>query len=121
MAEDKFLNDEIVGNLILKLGFDPRINNYVLITGHRRENFGAGFQNICNAISQLAAAFPETSFIYPVHLNPNVQKPVLDLLGDASNIHLISPLDYLSFLLLLGNCRLVLTDSGGIQEDATTI
>jgi len=90
----------------------------VLITGHRRESFGGGFKNICMAISELAREFPRTAFVYPVHLNPNVRKPVFDLLTGRANIHLIEPLSYLSFVRLMDRCRIVLTDSGGIQEEA---
>jgi UDP-N-acetylglucosamine 2-epimerase (non-hydrolysing) len=91
---------------------------YVLVTGHRRENFGEGFENMCKALSQLAAANPETHFIYPVHLNPNVQEPVKRLLGDSSNVQLIEPLGYEPFVYLMQNAYLVLTDSGGVQEEA---
>lgn len=91
---------------------------YVLITGHRRENFGQGFENICSALKQLAESYPDVHFVYPVHLNPNVQKPVRSLLADLSNVHLIEPLGYEPFVWLMQNCQLVLTDSGGVQEEA---
>ncbi|MGD9930770.1 MAG: non-hydrolyzing UDP-N-acetylglucosamine 2-epimerase [Mangrovibacterium sp.] len=95
----------------------------VLITGHRRENFGDGFLNICHAIKELAVSYPEADFVYPVHLNPNVKEPVFEVLGNngdrtLSNIHLIAPLDYLPFVYLMSKSYLVLTDSGGIQEEA---
>jgi UDP-N-acetylglucosamine 2-epimerase (non-hydrolysing) len=90
----------------------------VLITGHRRENFGDGFENICQAISKLSKRFPETSFIYPVHLNPNVRKPVFDILSGHDNIFLIEPLTYLPFVALMNRSTIVLTDSGGVQEEA---
>lgn len=94
----------------------------VLITGHRRENFGEGFLNICHAIKQLAEKNPEVDFVYPVHLNPNVLKPVNEILGNGteilSNVHLIEPLDYLPFVYMMSKSYLVLTDSGGIQEEA---
>lgn len=90
----------------------------VLITGHRRENFGDGFRNICEAISELAARFPDTAFVYPVHLNPNVRKPVFDLLSGRVNIHLVEPLSYLPFVALMKRSTVVLTDSGGVQEEA---
>lgn len=93
----------------------------ILITGHRRENFGEGFKNICQAISQLAARFPQIAFVYPVHLNPNVQKPVNGFLAGHSNIHLISPLDYLPFVALMNRATLILTDSGGVQEEAPSL
>lgn len=91
---------------------------YVLVTGHRRENFGEGFENICKALGALASANPEMHFIYPVHLNPNVQEPVKRLLGDAGNVHLIEPLGYEPFVFLMQQAYLVLTDSGGVQEEA---
>jgi UDP-N-acetylglucosamine 2-epimerase (non-hydrolysing) len=90
----------------------------VLITGHRRENFGDGFRNICQAIGELAERFPETAFVYPVHLNPNVRKPVFELLSGRANIHLIEPLGYLPFVALMNRSTIVLTDSGGVQEEA---
>lgn len=93
----------------------------VLITGHRRENFGQGFEQICTAIAQLADIFPEVRFIYPVHLNPNVQEPVLRLLSGHENIHLIEPQDYLPFVFLMSRATLILTDSGGIQEEAPAL
>ncbi len=91
---------------------------YVLITGHRRENFGEGFENICHALSELALNNKDVHFVYPVHLNPNVQEPVKRLLGGLDNVHLIKPLSYEPFVLLMQNCYLVLTDSGGVQEEA---
>ncbi len=94
---------------------------FVLITGHRRENFGEGFDQICNAIAQLAARFAKHRFIYPVHLNPNVQKPVYDRLGALENVTLIDPVDYRLFVALMRRCALVLTDSGGVQEEAPSL
>ena len=93
----------------------------ILITGHRRENFGQGFVDFCNALKQLAQHNSEWLLIYPVHLNPNVQKPVFDILGDCPNIQLIAPQDYLPFVWLLDKCDLVITDSGGIQEEAPSL
>jgi len=94
----------------------------ILITGHRRENFGEGFENICNAISELANCFPEAQFVYPVHLNPNVREPVMRILGIAGNgnknVHLIEPLPYLPFVALMDQAHIILTDSGGVQEEA---
>lgn len=92
----------------------------VLITGHRRENFGSGFESMCNAILQLARTFPDHWFVYPVHLNPNVREPVFRLLGSSPNIALIEPLGYLPFVQLMIHAKLILTDSGGIQEEAPT-
>ena len=94
----------------------------VLITGHRRENFGDSFLNICNAIKDLGIKYSDVDFVYPMHLNPNVRKPIEQVFGDIkeldSNIHFIEPLDYLPFVYLMGKSYLVLTDSGGIQEEA---
>lgn len=94
---------------------------YVLITGHRRENFGGGFEQICDALSQLAARYPDHRFIYPVHLNPNVQKPVYSLLGQHQNILLVPPQGYSAFVALMANATLILTDSGGVQEEAPSL
>lgn len=94
---------------------------YVLITGHRRENFGNGFKHVCEAISILAAKHPDVHFIYPVHLNPNVQRPVYSLLGQQKNIHLIAPLDYAPFVYAMDRAHLILTDSGGVQEEAPSL
>ena len=102
----------------------PRI---VLITAHRRENYGEGFENICRAIATLAKRFPDVHFIYPVHLNPNVRKPVVRILGKSSrksktqNVHLVEPLPYLSFVALMNSSYLILTDSGGLQEEAPSL
>jgi len=93
----------------------------VLITGHRRENFGKGFESICKAIAALAERFPDTAFVYPVHLNPHVREPVFRLLGTFKNIYLIEPLSYLPFVALMDRARLILTDSGGIQEEAPSL
>lgn len=95
----------------------------VLITGHRRENFGEGFEQICRAIAQCAAAFPNVHFVYPVHLNPHVQEPVNRILGHVvgKNVHLIKPLGYLEFVALMNRATFVLTDSGGVQEEAPSI
>ena len=95
--------------------------NMVLITGHRRESFGSGFENICAALKQLASQFPDCDFVYPVHLNPNVREPVFRLLAGAGNVHLIEPQDYLPFVYLMSRSTLVLTDSGGIQEEAPSL
>jgi UDP-N-acetylglucosamine 2-epimerase len=93
----------------------------VLITGHRRENFGQGFEQIIRAIEQLAEAHKNTHFVYPVHLNPHVQGPVYDALSGYENVHLLAPLDYAPFVYLMDRARLVLTDSGGIQEEAPSL
>jgi len=96
----------------------------VLITGHRRENFGPGFENICLAIAELARKFPETDFVYPVHLNPQVRGPVNRILGKTArhgNVRLLEPLPYLQFVALMEKSRLILTDSGGVQEEAPSL
>jgi len=93
----------------------------VLITGHRRENFGEGIEQICRAIATLADRFPDHCFVYPVHLNPNVLVHVKRLLGNLSNVRLIAPQGYRNFVALMARCRLVLTDSGGVQEEAPSL
>ncbi|MBW3540038.1 MAG: UDP-N-acetylglucosamine 2-epimerase (non-hydrolyzing) [Planctomycetes bacterium] len=93
----------------------------VLITGHRRENFGEGFRNICRAIAALADRFRETEFLYPVHLNPNVQRPVRELLSGRPNVRLEPPASYPEFVWLMDRSRLILTDSGGVQEEAPSL
>ncbi len=100
------------------LKVDVTHKRYVLVTGHRRENFGEGFESICSALSKLATDNPPTYFIYPVHLNPHVQAPVKRLLGGLDNVHLIEPLGYEPFVFLMQHAYLVLTDSGGVQEEA---
>jgi UDP-N-acetylglucosamine 2-epimerase (non-hydrolysing) len=94
---------------------------FILVTGHRRENFGEGFQNICRALRRIALERQDISLVYPVHLNPNVQKPVRGLLADLPNVHLIAPQPYLAFINLMRLCRFILTDSGGIQEEAPSL
>lgn len=107
------------GNSMESLGDAP----LVLITGHRRENFGPGFESICRAIAKLARRFARVRFVYPVHLNPNVREPVGRILGTSSlnNIHLIKPLPYLPFVAMMERATIVLTDSGGIQEEAPSL
>lgn len=92
----------------------------VLVTGHRRENFGDGFVRICHAIARVAAR-PDVQVVYPVHLNPNVRRPVNEILGHVPNVRLIDPLDYLSFLFLMRKSHVILTDSGGVQEEAPSL
>ena len=102
-------------------GYTVGDREYILVTGHRRENFGDGFLHICKAIKELAALHPEMYIVYPVHLNPNVQKPVYELLSGLSNVYLISPLDYLPFIYAMQHSTLLLTDSGGVQEEAPSL
>lgn len=107
------LSTELINSLAAK--------SMVLITGHRRENFGGGFESICKAISVLAGKLQNTEFIYPVHLNPNVREPVFRLLSDLRNVHLIDPLSYLPFVALMSRAAVILTDSGGVQEEAPSL
>jgi len=93
----------------------------VLITGHRRENFGAGFERICLALAELALRYPDVQFVYPVHLNPQVQKAVYGLLSGRDNIHLVAPQDYQHFVWLMNRAYIILTDSGGVQEEAPAL
>jgi len=93
----------------------------ILVTGHRRENFGQGFINICEALKKLAHDNPEIDVVYPVHLNPNVQKPVKEILSDVSNVHLIAPLQYEAFIYLMNQSYFIITDSGGVQEEAPSL
>ena len=122
LREDTAFASE-VANRISEMGYDVKrlagAKRMVLITGHRRENFGEGFLNICHAIKHLAEQYPDVDFVYPMHLNPNVRKPVLEILGEgAENVFLIEPLDYLPFVYMMQHSTLILTDSGGVQEEA---
>ena len=127
---DKIKNDETLNHelreLLRNVGYDVnRLNNgrkLVLITGHRRENFGDGFINMCTAIKNLTKKYPDVDFVYPMHLNPNVRKPIHEVFGEdlsnLGNMFFIEPLEYLSFVYLMEKSTIVLTDSGGIQEEA---
>lgn len=121
IERDESKRQALVDRIDGLLPFAWQDGQYVVITGHRRENFGDGFLQICEAIKELAVAYPRTHFVYPVHFNPNVRGPVGDILSGLTNVHLIEPLDYEPFLYLLKNCYLVLTDSGGIQEEAPSL
>lgn len=130
MVVDKIKNDtqlsQSLRNVLTSSGYDVnRLNGnkkLVLITGHRRENFGDGFISICKAIKTLSEQFPEVDFVYPMHLNPNVRKPIHEVFGEdlsnLGNMFFIEPLEYLSFIYLMEKSSIVLTDSGGIQEEA---
>ena len=111
---------ELKAGLVQQFDFLNPEKRTILITGHRRENFGKGFEEICNALASLATR-NDVELVYPVHLNPNVQEPVRRLLGDIPNIHLIDPLDYLPFVYLMNRAYLIITDSGGIQEEAPSL
>ena len=93
----------------------------ILVTGHRRESFGGGFERMCKALATIASGFPDVDIVYPVHLNPQVQEPVNRLLAAIPNIHLIEPQEYLPFVYLMDRAHLVLTDSGGVQEEAPSL
>lgn len=117
LASDARLRAEAQSGLP-KLQADRRL---ILVTGHRRESFGDGFERICTALAQLAHAYPDVDIVYPVHLNPSVREPVNRLLTGIANVHLIEPLDYLPFVSLMDRSHLILTDSGGIQEEAPSL
>jgi len=123
IKSDKSLEIKIIKN-IEKQFYSPFciINSkFILVTGHRRENHGKGFINICEALKEIAIENPHIHIVYPVHLNPNVQKPVYELLSDIKNIHLISPLQYEEFIYLMDKSYLIITDSGGVQEEAPSL
>jgi UDP-N-acetylglucosamine 2-epimerase (non-hydrolysing) len=107
--------------LTARFGFLDPARRVVLVTGHRRESFGGGFERICMALRQIADRFGDVDVVYPMHMNPNVREPVQRLLGDAPNIHLIEPLDYLPFVWLMSRAHVIVTDSGGIQEEAPSL
>ena len=106
---------------IAQSGFKEIDSKFILVTGHRRENFGQGFLNICEALKVLAEGNPDINILYPVHLNPNVRKPVNELLSNLSNIELVEPFQYEEFVYLMSRSYLILTDSGGIQEEAPSL
>jgi len=114
-------NAKIRDEIERKLSFLKNDRQLILVTGHRRENFGIKFKNICDAIRQVAEKFPDVDIVYPVHLNPNVQDPVYQILGDIPNVYLIEPVDYTSFVVLMQKSYFILTDSGGIQEEAPSL
>jgi UDP-N-acetylglucosamine 2-epimerase (non-hydrolysing) len=117
-------NDPKLQNkLINEINLDSDILNkqFILVTGHRRENFGQGFINICEALKAIAVANPTIHIVYPVHLNPNVQRPVKEILSDIPNIHLIEPLSYQPFVYLMSKSFIIITDSGGVQEEAPSL
>lgn len=126
-----FVLEKIKNDLIYKKRLEEEITEvyknflsskkYVLITGHRRENFGEGFVHICQSIRCLAYRYPNIDFVYPVHLNPNVQEPVFELLNGIENIYLIQPMEYEAFVYLMSKSYIILTDSGGIQEEAPSL
>ena len=104
-----------------KFGVSLDKRRVILVTGHRRESFGEGFENICQGLKKIAKHNPDIQLIYPVHLNPSVREPVFRILGDTTNVHLIEPLDYALFVFLMNRAYIILTDSGGIQEEAPSL
>lgn len=126
IEEDPALERKLISH-VASMGYDlGRLDGgrrLVLITGHRRENFGDGFMNICNAIKELAEKYPDVDFLYPMHLNPNVRKPINEVFGSIShgNAFFIEPLEYLYFVYMMKRSYLILTDSGGIQEEAPSL
>ncbi|MDV7434716.1 UDP-N-acetylglucosamine 2-epimerase (non-hydrolyzing) [Acinetobacter baumannii] len=121
-VKDKVEQDQdLIQKFEQEFKFIDKEKKLVLVTGHRRENFGQGFLNICTALANLARRYSDIQIVYPVHLNPNVQKPVNELLSGIDNIFLIDPQDYLPFVYLMNRSYLILTDSGGIQEEAPSL
>jgi UDP-N-acetylglucosamine 2-epimerase (non-hydrolysing) len=112
--------DKLKSSTNIQFPFLSKDKKIILVTGHRRENFGNGFENICHALKALAQR-KDLQIVYPVHLNPNVREPVLRILANCENIHLIEPQDYLPFVYLMNQAYLILTDSGGIQEEAPAL
>ncbi|MDQ1298344.1 MAG: hypothetical protein QG558_883 [Campylobacterota bacterium] len=129
LALEKIKNNPDIENRIIAQ-IESAINNptfsiqhskFILVTGHRRENHGQGFINICTALKEIALNNPDIDIVYPVHLNPNVQKPVRELLSDVANIHLIAPLQYEQFIYMMDKSYFIITDSGGVQEEAPSL
>lgn len=122
LAKHKIDNDsELAGALKLRFPFLSTNKRMILVTGHRRENFGRGFENICEALAHIAINNPNVQIVYPVHMNPNVREPVNRILTEITNIYLIEPQQYLPFVYLMDRSYLILTDSGGIQEEAPSL
>ena len=121
--------ERLHGDDVLRAALDRKFSfldagkRLILVTGHRRENFGEGFEQICHALNDIAASEPSIEVLYPVHLNPNVRKPVADILAaqNLTNVHLIDPVDYLPFVYLMNRAHLIITDSGGVQEEAPSL
>ncbi|EPK7360198.1 UDP-N-acetylglucosamine 2-epimerase (non-hydrolyzing) [Kluyvera intermedia] len=121
-VRDRVMNDEALrADLSARYPFLSNGKKMILVTGHRRESFGQGFEKICHALAEIAATNPDVQIVYPVHLNPNVSEPVNRILGHIDNVILIDPQDYLPFVWLMNHAWLILTDSGGIQEEAPSL
>lgn len=114
-------NEQLKSSLKEQFSFLEHDKKIILVTGHRRESFGDGFENICKALASIARDYPHAQIVYPVHLNPNVQEPVNRILKNIDNIYLIEPQQYLPFTYLMGKAHIILTDSGGIQEEAPSL
>jgi UDP-N-acetylglucosamine 2-epimerase (non-hydrolysing) len=121
IERDSNFRNNLIAKLSKTIPFDLHKEKFILITGHRRENFGNGFLNICKAIQELAIRYNKIHFVYPVHLNPQVQEPVQNILANIKNVHLIEPLAYEVFIYLMQQAFIILTDSGGIQEEAPSL
>lgn len=125
LALDKIeKNDELKNKIIESINLQYKLKNdkkIILVTGHRRENFGEGFINICEALKTIALNNPDIDIVYPVYLNPNVQKPVHEILSDTLNVYLINPLQYEEFIFLMNKSYFIITDSGGVQEEAPSL
>ena len=122
MVKQQIENDTDLSNtLAAQFPMLDESKKLILVTGHRRESFGGGFERICEALAQTAKAHPDCQILYPVHLNPNVQEPVKRILKDVNNVHLIEPQQYLPFVYLMNRAHIILTDSGGIQEEAPSL
>ncbi|CAM2734208.1 UDP-N-acetylglucosamine 2-epimerase (non-hydrolyzing) [Pseudoalteromonas distincta] len=119
---DKVKTDEIlIKTLQAKFPELDESKKLILVTGHRRESFGGGFERICEALAEIATAHPEAQVLYPMHLNPNVREPVNRILKDVKNVQLIEPQDYLPFVYLMSKAHIIVTDSGGVQEEAPSL
>jgi len=112
---------ELQNSLAAQFPFLDESKKMVLVTGHRRESFGGGFERICEALANIAKAQPDVQIVYPMHMNPNVREPVNRLLSSLDNVFLIEPQDYLPFVYLMNRCYLIITDSGGVQEEAPSL
>ena len=122
MIKSKIESDSVVNQSLSKqFSFLDTKKKLILVTGHRRESFGEGFERICEALAITAKRYPDAQILYPMHLNPNVREPVNRLLKDISNVFLIEPQQYLPFIYLMNRSHIILTDSGGIQEEAPSL
>lgn len=122
LVRNRLENDRLLGKQFgQQFEFLAKDRKLILVTGHRRESFGLGFERICEALAEIARLYPDVDILYPVHLNPNVSEPVNRILGGISNVYLIAPQDYLPFVYLMNRAELIITDSGGIQEEAPSL